>query len=89
MTPQRIAIPSRMGWPSGKAKGSFVRGDFDQVTVRIADIDGADRAARAVLGDRALFDRNAQCLEVVGHGVGRGFRQEAQVRAVRRRGCAR
>src|SRR3954463_4831509 len=59
----------------------LIRRNLDQAAIRIPAIDRAQRAAGALLGNRALFDRDAMCLQMR-HPLG-GTRggEEAQILA--------
>src|SRR4051794_24032865 len=64
-------------WPSGDSIG--VRGNLDQAAVGIAAIDRPQRAARALLGDRAFLDHNPVRPEMRDHIIRRARGEEAEV----------
>src|SRR3954469_6844717 len=59
----------------------LIRRNLDQAAIRIPAIDRAQGAAGALLGNRALFDRDAMCLQMRHHLVGAGGGEEAQILA--------
>src|SRR5579872_5083305 len=60
-------------------------GDFDQIPVRVADIDRDQRARRALALDRPDFDRDAAATEMLDHLRHRSFGDETEVAGAGRR----
>ena len=85
----RVSKPLSGTWPGwnmawlghGIADGRSIRigRDLDEVAVGIAAVDGADRAARALLAHRTLLDRHPAGGEVGDHRLGVAAREEAEI----------
>src|SRR5581483_6518376 len=74
----------RVEWPIVQIVGSAsaligIIGDFDEVAVRVSEVDGEDRTGGAGAGDRAFQDRHAAALEMRDDLRHRGAGDEAQI----------
>src|SRR4051794_28796091 len=83
------SLPRRTG-PDGAGRGrtgpdGSVPADLDQILVRVADVDTADRSEGPGAVDRALLDRDALGREALDHRLQRVVGDEAQVGAPRGR----